>query len=68
MSLLSPISKPVPSLAPKLVALPLIFLLATSGFAQNPAQQTPASQTYNASRCGDRNAADAFAPGARTSA
>ncbi len=45
MSLLSPISKPVPSLAPKLVALPLIFLLAISGFAQNPAQQTPASQS-----------------------
>lgn len=40
--LISPISKALPSEAPKPIALLLICLLATASFAQNPAQQNPA--------------------------
>jgi len=45
MSLPSPISKPFTAIVPKLVALPLIWLLASASFAQTPAPQNPAPQS-----------------------
>jgi outer membrane protein TolC len=47
MSLPSPISKPLTAIVPKLVALPLIWLLAIASLAQTPAPQnsTPQSPT-----------------------
>ena len=45
MSLLSPISKPLVSVAPKPVVLLLVCLFASTSFAQNPAQSTTTSPT-----------------------
>ena len=63
MSLLSPISKSLTSVAPKLVTLLLICLPATAAFAQSPAQQNPAPSSTAPTQATLGNAADPFASG-----